>query len=81
MFIFLGLCIGLILLTGHKVTHDPEPGKVGGFDLRIEFKDPKDLELAHQFAQATIDHLMETFNDDDSIRYISYDVPESEIPE
>ncbi len=80
--IFLVVCIvALIWSARDKVTHDPEPGKVTGFDLRIELRDPVDPEHAAQWAQATIDHLVETFNDDNSIRYITYDVPNPEMPE
>lgn len=83
---FLAMCMLAIAYTGWKCLPAPEPeplpeGKVTGFDLRVELREPRDVEDMHHIAQALIDHLQETFNDDDTIRYISYDVPQTELPE
>ena len=66
-------------------TPEPVPDPrvlITSIDLRLYLREAMPLQQAHDFGQAAIDHLHETFNDDESIWYMTYEVPPAtQVPE
>jgi len=74
--LFVVVCLILVILT-NKEDHD-HPETASGFEIRVHLRNDLSREQAAQMAQALIDHIHETFNEDDSIWYCEYDVPEEQ---
>lgn len=82
MLIYLVLCVLILLWAGrHRYDHTepkPQPPLLDGFEVRVHLRYPGSRQDMADFAQNLIDHIHSTFNDDDSIWYCEYDVPEEQ---